>query len=151
MSVRPSGSWAMPPEQPTSHPTIVRWLAGLPICGLLAYGTTRLIGEAWSACGDNEPPYMFGLVFGVLPAMAVVMFVVWTLWTALTRGRPWPIFAVPVATALLLVGWFFFAATVPMNEPDYYNAPASLGDPSPFTSACGRDGIPTWWPSWLPT
>lgn len=125
----PSG-WQMPPERRWVVPSLtmlgVAFLVGI----VLAYGSIRLIAAAWSECGDYEPPYGFRLVgrwsrpAGVIAGLSV---------------------AAPIAVGHV-------AQLVPMGPAaDYATGPQSRAPYTRATAACGPQGIPTWWPWWLPS
>lgn len=147
----PSG-WQMPPERRWFVPSLtmlgVAFLVGI----VLAYGSTRLIAAAWTECGDYEPPYGFGLLFFDLPLLTVLAgsgFAV----GALTVGRwsrPAEVIAGLSVAALIAVA--YVAQLVPMGPAtDYAIGPQSRAPYTRATAACGPQGIPTWWPWWLPS
>ena len=127
-------------------------MVGLPICIVIAYAAIRLIGAGWDACDDDEPPYLFALLFGELPLLATAQWLTWLGVTFVTRHGRWWIGG-PVALILaVFIGWAQVAASVPMDGPGAYvgsREPNADGFAS-LPATCGPDGIPTWWPAWLP-
>ena len=123
--------------------TSLRWLLGVAVVPLAAYGTARAIAAAWAGCDDAEPPYLFGLLFIVMPLIGIVMAVGWTVIVLLTyrlRGRIAVSLAFGIVAAVAFVG---FVATVPAHEPGFYPA----HDPDLPDCSSGR---PSWWPEPLP-
>jgi hypothetical protein len=123
-------------------------LVGFFVAPPLAYAALRLMVSAWSACGDAEPPYLFGLLLFDLPLLSLMGLGIFVLIAWLIRRSP---MLMRVLLGTVAVGALCIVAItgrVPMNEPSSYaNWDAEMRASFP---ACGRDGVPTWWPIWLP-
>jgi hypothetical protein len=123
--------------------TSLRWLLGFLVVPMAAYATVQVIAVAWAACDDAEPPYLFGLLFLIMPAIGLVMAVSWTI-TVLLTYRLRAAIAVPLACALVAsVGLAGFVVNVPAHDPGFY--PAHDADFPDCSS-----GRPSWWPEPLP-
>jgi hypothetical protein len=131
---------------------LARSLLGLPVAAVLAYATVGFIARAWDACDDAEPPYLFGLTLFVMPMIGFAQWIGWVVVAAILRSRPWRLFIPAALVGVLLVGWAAAAMEVPAHETSFYAAdaadPADDSHLSPMH--CRADGIPAWWPEWLP-
>ena len=110
--------------------------------------TLLLVAPAWGVCGEDvgvSPGFV--LLFSVLPRLFgigaggfVVAFAISR--RVVRQGR----FAIGlvVAALALMVGMTFF---VPLlgESSDFYQTHHDGA-----TAACGAEGVPTWWPSFLP-
>jgi hypothetical protein len=121
--------------------------SGAAIASLCAYGSMRLVAAAWDACDELEPPHAFGLFVVELPAHAITLLVllVGAWWVGRRHSTA---LGVALALATAAVG---FAVPTALRVPAS-NAPEFV-DPiaEPYLAECGPGGIPTWWPTWLPT
>lgn len=117
---------------------------GLAVSAVTAWGSIELVAAAWAACDDAEPPYLFGLLWVIFPATTVGAWIAFAFGVVITSRRH-PI--VRCATgAIFVTAVCVFAAVVQVPAHDDYGAPSN--DPSMVE--CGPNGIPTWWPTWLP-
>jgi hypothetical protein len=140
--------WQTVPPPPTTRPQDV---AALVLAGIanvaLSVAVVRLIGSAWTECADIEAGGRFILVFGYLPvtALATACTAAITLHSSRRLGRISR--AVLVLAAVLLAALLVVMWSVPVAG--YGDWPGGAGDEA--TAQCGPGGVPTWWPSWLPS
>lgn len=145
----PPTYWTLP--DPRWRP-LGRWITwemvvlGFFLSVVLAWYSIGLIGSAWAACDEAEPPYLFGLVFVIFPAMALVAWVAFTIGAVVTE-RSHDIVRYAAGT-LLAVAICLLVVTFHVPIRDDYDASPST---DPLMIECGANGIPTWWPSWLPS
>ena len=100
-----------------------------------------------SACDHVSPGAKFGLGFGLFPAMAAGMWVIFYVGLVITRTRP---ALVRLFTgAALAIAAVFLLVTVLVPDPAFADY-SGLGRRADYP-ACGPGGIPRWWPSWLPS
>ncbi|HEV8490273.1 MAG TPA: hypothetical protein VGQ58_10855 [Candidatus Limnocylindrales bacterium] len=112
----------------------------------MSFGTVRLIAAAWMSCGDFEPPYGLGLLFFDWPLIAIGSWIAFSAGVLLLRDAPNPSRVIVGVVLASVVCCYSVTGEVPMNEPDYYAG----GSPAGATE-CEPDGVPTWWPWWLPS
>ncbi len=143
--------WVVPTDTRPSG-SLLRAAVGVPICAALAYGSAQLIGRAWDACGDAEPPYLLGLLVLYLPGIAIGQWIVWTIVVFFTRKRAWWVGLLIGLAIAVLIGWAAVAVSVPMRSADEYASDAQPDQAGEvfLLDTCRPDGLPTWWPTWLP-
>jgi hypothetical protein len=76
---------------------------------------------------------------------AVAIVVTWVAAIILTRRSSVSTSIIVSTGAAVLIAWGSIAISVPMNEASFY-----MGPGLPISSECGRGGVPTWWPRWVP-
>jgi hypothetical protein len=121
-------------------------VAGLLFSFLVVWYALGLVVTAWRACDIVSAGGRFGIVTVVLPALVLVMWVVYSIGVFAARSQP--MFVRFVAGAILVVAAVLVLVTVmvPDSPPeDYRNL-----DLSEYPE-CGPAGVPTWWPAWLPS
>jgi hypothetical protein len=131
----------------------LRWLLpviGLPLCLIAGILADRQVVLAWEACDDMSAGGSFGLTYVFLPGVILVSWVAFAVGT-LVASQIHIAIRVVIGLALVVV---ICVAAVEMWVPAY---PASDYQPGgwhanyPGYPECGSDGIPSWWPSWLPS
>jgi hypothetical protein len=129
-----------------------RWITwemvvlGLALCVPLGWGSIQVVAAAWAACDEAEPPYLFGLLFLILPATILAAWVGFTIGAVLTSR--WHDIVRYTVGAAFAVSVCFAAVTLQVPIRDGYDAQPSN---DPLMVECGPYGIPTWWPAWLPS
>lgn len=118
-------------------------VAGLLFSVVVVWYAIGLSVAAWQACDIVSAGQKFGLVTVVFPALALVMWVIFSVGAFVTRSLP--MFARFQAGATLVVIGMLFLVTVEVPKSDY-----RFTDHSEYPE-CGPGGVPTWWPAWLPS
>jgi hypothetical protein len=141
----PPTAWVVAPSPPLSRMFWIA-LAGIPVFAALAFGTVRLVGAAWQACGDLEPGGAGALLVLFLPlttglAWLVTLPILWA-----TRRR-WSV----VGAAVALVAGTLVCVVVASALVPAYGEDDPIYNSVEMTPECGPRGIPTWWPAWLPS
>jgi hypothetical protein len=121
-------------------------VAGLALSLVGAHGAVRLIAHAWGACSDVSTGSSFGLGAIYLPAIAVGMWFAFVLGAFVARSKR--VFVRLLAGAVLAFVISLLVVIVMMPNAPHGSYPSV--DRSEYPE-CGPDGIPTWWPSWLPS
>lgn len=120
---------------------------GLPVGLVIAYGSIRLIAAAWSECGDGSPGGGGYLLFVYLPLVTVLAASGFAACAVLVgRWSKLAAFLAGLAVATLIAVPF-----VAQEVPAYPAADYANGHDPRATAACGPQGVPTWWPWWLPS
>jgi hypothetical protein len=116
--------------------------AGFLVSAILAFRALPFIGRAWAACTEVGLGEGVLLLFIALP-LTIGLWMTFGASLLPTIGRPRP--ARFVVGGLVVLGATLIFMTVMVPRP---------GDPPQAADArtdCRADGIPTWWPSWLPS
>jgi len=131
----------------------LRWLlpvCGLPLCVIGAVLADRQVALAWDACDDMSPGGASALTFVFLPGVILVSWLAFAVGT-LVSFRLHAAIRVAIGLTLVIV---ICAAAVAMWVPAYPAGDYQGGGwhaYNPGYPECGPNGIPTWWPSWLPS
>ena len=147
---QPDG-WRLPKRLPPSVPRRLHapWSlvgAGFLVSFAVAFGGHYLVAIAWNACEwDLGTATSFNL-WGLFGLMIVAGWLVFYFGCVLAQPRSTLVrFAagtVLVAAAVLAI----VTANVPRSDPADYRTLDHEEHPE-----CRADGVPTWWPSWLPS
>ena len=137
----------VPLERQPSARTLVELVLSLVPAVPLAFGTVWLIGSAWAVCDEAEAGARFGLntvilVFLMLAGWAAFSVALITLRKAHLLIRLACGAVLALAACLTVV-----TLEVPAYGEDFYG----LERPRRDAPECGPEGIPTWWPDWLPS
>jgi hypothetical protein len=133
-------------------PLVDRWasltvLLGLAGSAYLAWLSIGLVASARVACDEFWAGEGFGLLFIVLPITFVMTAIGYGV--AIRCSASWPraprLLAACVAAGVVALGTA--VVQVPLGERIDY---AGLQSTDPALAECGPDGVPTWWPTWLP-
>lgn len=136
-------------SRPRRIATLALLLAGLPIAGALAlWISMELILPAWGVCGEDLGLVPgLELVFRVLPAIALSSYGGYAIVVVGLFRRPKLVrvlAGLALAAVASLVATTFFVPALGEGDP-YYQQPGPRA-----TATCGLQGMPTWWPGWLP-
>jgi hypothetical protein len=120
--------------------------AGLLTVVLIAYEVLFLVGAAWSACGDVGGVAIGFSLWGLFAIAIGAGSIAFYVGSVIPRRRS--ILVRYVAGAVLAIAAVFALATIsiPLSNPADYREVSRVDYPE-----CGPNGIPTWWPSWLPS
>jgi hypothetical protein len=119
-------------------------LVGPLVAVVVAVTAFLLVSAAWRACADSTPGGGGYLLLIFLPGVFVASWLGFALAGVLTFWAPPPIRLFAAVALAFAIGVVAVAREVPVQ-------PASdAAVASEVTTACGADGIPTWWPFWLP-
>ena len=114
--------------------------------GLVADKVMHLVADAWSACDDTG-----GVGTGLSLWALFATMIVWG-WAAFYVGslvapRRSMLGRYTAGTVLCITAVFVLVIlNVPRGDPADY-----LSTDRVEYSKCGPDGVPTWWPTWLPS
>ena len=135
--------------RPSGRRVLILLALGLPLAALAATAATfGLVAPAWGICGEDMglTPGLT-LLFSVLPRLLAATFAAYVVGVLVTsRLRP----AIRLTAGIFLGLWVLLLGVtfvVPyLGEADPYYASVPHGT----VTECGSNGIPTWWPTWLP-
>ncbi|MFI1222766.1 MULTISPECIES: hypothetical protein [unclassified Streptomyces] len=101
------------------------------------YLHASLLGAAWRACGGGEPgtDMVHVLTSSALVGLAALAIWLWSARRAAPGRAGWP----------AVTGALLFAVLALWPAMALWHGLAGVGEAS-----CAPDGIPGWWPSWLP-
>ena len=115
--------------------------------GLLSWNVVNLIASAWEVCADLDAPDRAGLTILYFPGIIVAMGLAAAVAARLTK-RHHPVLRIGlVMLAVGLVAVLVIALSVPYGGESSWPS----GDSGEAFTECRVDGIPNWWPAWLPT
>jgi peptidoglycan/LPS O-acetylase OafA/YrhL len=141
----PEGTgWRRPARSATAvdrQGLIVQW--GL-LSGAMAVFVTSFVAEVWSTCDALPPGGGFTLFFGLLPLLTAALALAIGVVMLTVRRRP-------SRDRLLLgtaVGLAASAILVLFLVPGGEGVVRAI---DPVYPSCGTNGLPTWWPDWLPS
>jgi hypothetical protein len=137
---QPDG-WRLPDRLDPDIP-IPLLLTGILVSSLLALLVVLIIGRAWAACVEVSMGDGFGLMV-VTGLLAIGLSVIFGASLLLTVERQGPLRFCLGMAAVLIATLIFVTIMVPRPG---HSPLAAAAHP-----ACRADGIPTWWPSWLPS
>lgn len=138
--------WRQPRDFFPSSSTARLLVAGALINMVLGWFVLQLVASAWSACEDFGLGTRIGLRFFALPLLITGLWVAYVVGVVIGRSRSWPVrFATGLGLSLATAA-LFIAVTVPTSPGSTAYVRVDRDD----YPECGSDGIPTWWPSWLP-
>lgn len=148
---RPNQHGAIPGWPPTPGPgtepkEILLYAAGFAVTVLIALVVRELVILAWEACVDTDAGDRFGATFEVLGWIGLLGTIAFA--AVVRRTRRWSR-AMRLAlgcVAIALVALAVIVILVPESGLD----PASRAASGEYPE-CGPGGVPTWWPSWLPS
>lgn len=141
------------PPKPVDVARRLRWLLpffGLPLCLIAGLLADRQVVLAWDACDDMSAGGSFFLTFVFLPGVVLVSWVAFAVGT-LVSFKLHAALRLVIGLAPVVV---VCAAAVAMWVPAYPAAdyqPGGWHANTPGHPECGPNGIPTWWPAWLPS
>ena len=120
---------------------------GAPAQHPLAYNALGLIVVAWQACDLVSAGPRAGLFVLMVPTIVVGMWVVYSIGVYISRSKPMVVrFAAGAVLGLTAV---FSLVVVVVPDPAFADY-SGIGRRADYPE-CGPRGIPTWWPSWLPS
>jgi hypothetical protein len=137
--------WRQPTTPPGRHETYGLLLLGFFLSGGMSWVTIQAIGNAWSAC-DDLGLGGGGLVIVFFPILTLVALAGFAVGLVLTRHEP---SAIRLACGLV-VALAICVTAAALWVPAYGEA-SYESTRNPDLPECGPNGIPTWWPSWLPS
>jgi hypothetical protein len=144
----PTGPQDVGWRQPTTTPeTQGAWLiGGLSLAAVLAFCVTTVVGDAWYACGEQPPGGGFTLLFGLFPFLTVPIAVAIGLGLLVAHRRR-PRERIFVGTALGVVA----SVVLIIVLVHVRNGVGNYRTLDRNYPTCSEEGVPTWWPSWLPS
>jgi hypothetical protein len=117
---------------------------------LLSAAITSLIGAAWQACADLSVGGRFALVALQMPAALVAIGSAFAVTAFVMRNQHLIVAALGALIAMIAAAMLVVALSVPVGGEDNWVG-LTNEDLASIPGPCRADGIPTWWPNWLPS
>ena len=123
---------------------IGKFLVGAAVAIWIGVQARDLISAAWVACFEPEAGSNFGLNVFFFPIASVLAGCAMTVALFVPGRAPFLLRLVMGFGVAVVLGLAVFAMAVPSGRPEGRT-------PSNLWPECGPQGIPTWWPIWLPS
>lgn len=143
--IRPSPDGWRQPGVLLPWVTPVLAVAGLMVSAIGAYVALDLYVSARQACelldAGNRASFLL-----FLPPLVIGMWIVFALGVYISQSQPALLRFITATLLAVAVAFSLVSSMVPDSPPQDYRDV----DHSEFPD-CGPGGVPTWWPTWLPT
>lgn len=137
--------WRPPPRRLVDTSAVAIFAVALGLgAGVLI---RELIGAAWIACDQAEAGAYLTLTFVIAPITAVLVGLALGVGFVGLHRAPTAQRLQIGSTLAVVICLVAFSVVVPVYGEDAYGS----GPPTPDLPECGPRGIPTWWPTWLPS
>jgi hypothetical protein len=133
-----------------SAAAIALWVAGCVGTVLLAAAIISLIGAAWNECADLSAGARFALVALQMPAALIAIGSAFAATAFVMRRQPVIVTTLVASVAMIAAAMLVVALSVPVGG-DHNWVGLTSEDLAGIPGSCRPDGVPTWWPNWLPS